>query len=149
MQRWIMISAIVVALGGIGLMGGYAWLQNERANRPDAIWVPIPLNPELSQEQHQEFTDNLRQRLASDEVLGKISADLNLRTRGNFPSEEASITDLRTRLMCEVGEHNYAPSLNVGFRGVSRENAMLRELAERLMQDFNEIVSTPSPSDTP
>jgi len=140
---------IVVALGGIGLMGGYVWLKNERANRPDAIWVPIPLNPELAHEQHLEFTDNLRKRLTEDAVLSKISIDVNHRVRGDFATEDASITDLRIRLMCEVGEYNDAPSLNVGFRGVSRENSMLRELTERLMQDFNAIISTPPPSDTP
>ena len=149
MQRWIMVAAIVIALGGIGLMGGYAWLKNERANRPDRIWVPIALNAELTYEQHQQFAENLRERLASDEVLGQISSDLNHRTRGNFATEEASVADLRTRLICEVGEYNYAPSLNVGFMGVSRENAMLRELTERLMQDFNEAVNATPPSDTP
>jgi len=142
MQRWMMIAGMVFMLGCVGLMGGYTWLKNERANRPDRIWVPIPLNAELSHEQHLEFAEKLREQLATDEILGKISEEMNLRARGGFATEEAAVTDLRMRLICEVGEHNYAPSLNVGFRGKSRENTMLRELTERLMQDFQAIVSS-------
>ncbi|MFU8892282.1 MAG: hypothetical protein ACNA8L_01520 [Luteolibacter sp.] len=141
---------MIVMLGCVGLMGGYTWLKNERANRPDRIWVPIPLNTELSHEKHLEFADKLRDRLASDEILGNISHELKLLSRGNFATEEAAVTDLRMRLICEVGEYNYAPSLNVGFRGKRRENALLRELTERLMQDFQAIVNRPhSLSDTP
>lgn len=149
MQRWMMIGAMVVMLGCVGLMGGFMWLKNERANRPDSIWVPVALNTELSYEQHHEFAEKLRENLSSDEILTKISKEMNLRELGQFPTEEAAVTDLRMRLMCEVGEHNYAPSLNVGFRGVRREKQLLRDLTERLMQDFNAIVSPPDPSESP
>jgi len=140
---------MVFMLGCVGLMGGYMWLKNERANRPDRIWVPNRLNTELSHEQHVTFAEGIRERLASDEVLSKISLEMNLRERGNFPTEEAAVNDLRARLMCEVGEYNYAPSLNVGFRGVSRENQLLRELTARLMEEFQKIISPSAPTDTP
>lgn len=130
-------------------MGGYAWLKNERANRPDRVWVPNTFYSKLTHDQHQELATNLRERLSNDAILSKISTDLDLRNRGKFPTEEAAVNDLRARLICEVGEHNYAPSLNVGFTGVRRENAMLHELTERLMKDFQEITSPPSPYDNP
>jgi len=145
----MMIAGMVFMLGCVGLMGGYTWLKNERANRPDRIWVPIALNPELSYEQHQEFAEHIREKLITNQVLEKISSDLNLQSRGQFATEEAAVTDLRMRLICEVGEYNYAPSLNLGFRGASRENAMLRELTERLMEDFKKIVIPPSSTASP
>jgi len=145
-----MIAGMVVMLGCVGLTGGFMWLKNERANRPDRIWVPVPLNTQLSYEQHHEFAEQIRERLSSDEILTKISEEMNLRERGGFTTEEAAVIDLRSRLMCEVGEYNFAPSLNVGFRGKSRENAMLRELTSRLMEDFQAIVSpTPAPYEAP
>lgn len=144
-----MIAGMVFMLGCVGLMGGYTWLKNDRANRPDRIWVPIGLNPELTHEQHQEFADQIREKLITNQVLEKISSDLNLQSRGQFATEEAAVTDLRMRLICEVGEYNYAPSLNLGFRGISRENAMLRELTERLREDFMKIAIPPSSTASP
>lgn len=140
MQRWMMIAGMVFMLGCVGMMGGYKWLQNEKANRPDRVWVPIPLNAKYDNEQHEAFASRLRTQLGSDEILGKISEEMELQSRGDFPTEEAALVDLRTRFICEVGEHNYAPSLNIGFRGVARENAMLRELTERVMKDFQAVV---------
>lgn len=125
------------------------WLKNERANRPDQIWVPIPLNTGIPHEQHVEFARQLHERLSADEVLTKISIEMNLRELGRFPSEDAAVTDLRSRLMCEIGEHHYAPSLNIGFRGKRKEKQLLRDLTERLMVDFQTIVRAPDPADNP
>lgn len=144
-----MIAGMVVMLGCVGLTGGFMWLKNERANRPDRIWYAIKLEPHLSHEQHQEFADKVREQLATDEILGKISREMNLRERGGFPTEEAAVIDLRARLICEVGEFNYKPSLDVGFRGKSRENAMLRELTGRLMEDLQVILNMSAPYDSP
>ena len=149
MQRWIMIGGMVLMLGCVGLTGGFLWLKNERANRPDRIWVPIPLNTGLSHEQHVEFAEHLHARLSTDEVLEPISIEMNLRELGQYPSEEAAVGDLRARLMCEVGEHNYAPSLNIGFRGKRKEKQLLRDLTERLMVDFQKIARAPDPAETP
>lgn len=132
---------MVVMLGCVGLTGGYFWLKNERANRPDRIWVPIPLNTELSHEQHLEFAEKLRDHLSGEEVLAKISIAVGHAQTGPFETEDAAIADLRVRLMCEVGEHHYAPSLNVGFRGKRRENAMLKELTTKLMDELQVVLS--------
>lgn len=144
-----MIGVIVAALGGIGLLGGYTWLQNERANRADKIWVPIPLNTELSHEQHVEFSEKLRGQVVTDERFTAIASDLDLQQRWGLPDEKSCVDELNRRLLFEVGEHNHSPTLNIGFHGISRENAMLRELTERLMKDVDQVIRPPAPPDSP
>lgn len=149
MQRWIIAGIAAVALAIIGLVGAYVWYQNDLAKRPDRIWVPLVLNPDTPADQREQSASELRERLATDEVLGKISADLDLRSRWNHPTEQAAIEELRRRLIVEIGEHDYQPSMNIGFEGITRENAMLRELTGRLMQDVSEILSLGPPPDSP
>jgi hypothetical protein len=149
MQRWIMIGLVVAALGCTGLVGGFVWLKQRAANHPDRVWVPLPLNTSLSAEEHKEFAAEMHKRLSSDEVLAKVSADLDLKALGEFPTEAACIANLRSRLICEVGEYDYAPTLNIGLTGVRRENAMLHQGAARLMKEVEAIARPPSPSDSP
>jgi len=150
MQRWIIAGIAAVALAIIGLAGAYLYLQNDRAKRPDRIWVPLMLNDESDAEDRERSARELRERLATDEILGKISADLDIRARLGLPTEEAAIAELRRRMFVEVGEHDYQPSMNIGFDGITRENAMLRELTGRLMQDVSGILNLgPPPADSP
>jgi hypothetical protein len=150
MQRWIIAGIVAVALAGVGLVGTYLWLQGERAKRPDRIWVPLVLNPEVPVEQHENAATELRERLESDEVLGKICTELALQSRWGHATEDQAIAELRRRLFVEIGEHDYQPSMNIGFDGISRENAMLRELTERLMEDVAKILNpnAPPPDDS-
>lgn len=134
-------------LGCVGLMGGYVWLKNERANRPDRIWVPIPLNPELTHEQHEEFATSLRAELISDEAFAAIAADLGLQQRWNQVSEQETVDELHERLLFEVGEYQYAPALNIGFKGIRRENQLLRDITARLMEDLDAIMRASAPPD--
>ncbi len=140
MQRWMMIAGIVFMLGLVGLTGGYVWLKNERANRPDRIWVPIALNPELTHEQHETFAEELYEQLVTDEILASVASDLGLQQRWNHSSSETTVEELHERVFIEIGEHQHMPSLNIGFTGIRRENELLREMTSRLIEDFQEMM---------
>ena len=136
-------------LGCVGLMGGYLWLKNERANRPDRIWVPIPLNPEMTHDQHESFSSELREQLITDENFAALSADLGLQQRWNHATGQDTVDELHERLIYEVGEHQYAPSLNIGFKGIRRENQLLRDMTGRLMEDLDAILKSNAPVNDP
>lgn len=132
-------------LGCVGLVGGYMWLKNDRANRPDRIWVPLQLNQEMTHEQHEEFATALREQLITDEILAAVAKDTGLQQRWPEASEQEIIADLHKRLIYEIGEYRYQPSLNIGFRGIRRENQLLRDMTERLMKDLEKIMTQGAP----
>ena len=134
-------------LGCVGLLGGYMWLKNERANRPDKIWVPLTLNTELTHEQHETFASELRVQLITDENFAALAADLDLQQRWNHADEQETVDELHQRLIYEVGEHQYAPTLNIGFNGIRRENQLLRDMTQRLMEELQKILPPNAPTD--
>ncbi len=153
MQRWIVLGALVLSLLGGGLMFGY-WKVHQ--SRPDRQWVPIPFNPESTQEQRDKSVEELRKALLTDTVLTGIVRDCGIESKWKLASEQAAVEELKRRVIIEEGETAFkgipTATLNIGFKGTVGEQPELRMLAERMIADVQRLVAPsppPPPASTP
>lgn len=139
MQRW-MLWAVLAAVG-MALLGGGAFYARKQyyANKPDKIWVPLPLRADLSMAEQKDLAEEVDADLRKDERLREIVADLGLKGKFNVADEDAAVKELDRRLFVEVGMADTpggrVPSINVGVRGISREKVLLHEMTERIIND--------------
>ena len=146
MQRWIVLGALVLSLLGGGLMFGY-WKQHQ--SRPDRQWVPIPFNPESTQEQRDKSVEELRKALLTDTVLTGIVRDCGIESKWKLQSEQAAVEELKRRVIIEAGETTLrgvpTATLNIGFKGNVGEQRELKMLAERLIEDVQRLINQSPP----
>ncbi|MDP4623873.1 MAG: hypothetical protein NWT08_01920 [Akkermansiaceae bacterium] len=139
MQRWMLWAALAAV--GVALLGGGALygLKEYRANKPDKIWVPLPLRADLSMAEQKDLAEKIDVELRKDERLRKVVTDLGLVKKFNVADEDAAVKELESRLFVDVGSadtpNGQVPSINIGVRGISRENPLLREMASRIIKD--------------
>jgi hypothetical protein len=142
MQRWIVLGALVLSLLGGGLMFGY-WKHHQ--SRPDRQWVPIPFNPESSQEDRDKSVAELRKALLTDAVLTGIVRDCGIESKWKLQSEQAAVEELKRRIIIETGETIIkgipSATLNIGFKGTVGEQRELKILAERLIADVQRLIN--------
>jgi hypothetical protein len=145
MQRWIVLAALVLCLLGGGTVVGF-W--KHRQNQPDRRWVPLPFNPESSEEQRQQSVAQMRERLLTDAILTGVVRDCDVQGKWELPSEAAAVEELKKRAFIDAGEMlvkgQPVATLNIGFRGKAGESAELDQLAERLMDDVKRLIAPPS-----
>lgn len=142
MQRWIVLAALVLCLLGGGTVFGY-WKYKQ--SLPDRRWVPLPFNPETTEEQRAESVAQMRERLLTDTVLTGLVRDCDVQGRWKLPTEEAAVAELKERAFVEAGEMSFNgvpnPTLNIGFKGKAGDAAYLDRLAERLMDDVKRLIA--------
>ena len=134
----------MLGLGG----GGYAWW-NHKQNRPAPLWVPMPINPERTDEEREKVAKELKAKLDNPAILIQISKDLNLTHKWNLPSDEAAAGEISKRLFVRVGEADTpmgkVPSINVGVDGKVKEMKVTGEIATRLMKETMKIFGIKPP----
>lgn len=147
MQRWIVIGAVAVllVLGG----GGFAY-RTYKQNRPEPIWVPLPLNPELPAEKRTEVAAELKKSLMKPAVLIQVSKDLGLPKILGVTTDEAAANEVAQRMFVDVGEADAAtggkvPSINIGIKGTRKDREISGKIALRLMQDVWKILGIKPP----
>ncbi len=136
---------MVLALGA----GGFAY-RTYKGNRPAPIWVPLPLNSEVSEEKREEVLKELKEKLELPEVLTRVSTDLGLAKKWNFASDAEAAAEVKRRLFVHLGEADSpmgrVPSINIGVEGLAKEKDLSGEIAMRLMQDVWKILGIKPPT---
>jgi hypothetical protein len=147
MQRWIVfgVVAMLLVLGG----GGFAY-RTYKQNRPQPIWVPLPINPELPAEKRKEVAAELKKNLMKPEVLLQVSKDLGLPKILGLPTDEAAANEVAQRMFVDVGEAaaptgGMVPSINIGIKGKRKDTEVSGKIAMRLMQDVWKILGIKPP----
>jgi hypothetical protein len=146
MQRWIVlgVAAMVLLFGG----GAFA-LRTYKQNRPNPVWVPLPLNPNVSVEKQDELARELKAKLSEREKLVKVSHDLSLPKEWALPTDEVCADVLARRIFVRSGEHETpmgkVPSVNVGIDGKRKERVISEKIAMRLMKDVWEHLGVKVP----
>lgn len=147
MQRWIVAGAGVLIL----LMGGLLFAyQSYKQNRPSPMWVPLPINPELTVSKREEVAKELKTKLADQEILLRVCKDLSLKQKWNLGSDEAAAGELGRRLFVRPGdavtEMGNVPAIHIGINGKAKESQLSGAIAMRLMDDVWKILGIKPPN---
>jgi hypothetical protein len=141
MQRWIAVAVVVMVLG-LGGAGYACWTYKQ--NRPAPLWVPLPVNPERTDEELTSVARDLKAKLDRPEVLIQVSKDLDLTHKWNLSSNEAAASEISKRLFVSVGEADTptgkVPSINIGVDGKVNEMKVSGEIAMRLMKETYKLL---------
>jgi len=146
MQRWIALATVMFVLLGAG---GWYFRHDYNMKRPDRIWCPIPVD-KLEEGDRKKLADQLGRQLHDPARLAAIVKDLQLTSKFNVASEQAAVADLAGRVFVELGTADSplgtkVPSLNIGVNGTRRENALLREISARQMDDVWPLLGMKAP----
>lgn len=138
--------AMLLVLGG----GGFAY-RTYKQNRPQPIWVPLPVNPDLPAEKRKEVAAELKKSLMKPEVLILVSKDLGLPKSFGLPTDEAAANEVARRMFVDVGEADAptggkVPSINIGIKGMRKDSDVSGKIAMRLMQDVWKILGIKPPA---
>jgi hypothetical protein len=133
---------MVLMVGGVG----FAY-KAYKGNKPSPIWVPLPINPELSDDKRVEIVKKLRAHLTQAEVLMQVSKDLNLPSALNVPSHEQAANEIGKRVFVDIGEADTptgtkVPSINVGVKGKAKDRELSGKVAVRLIEDVQKLLGT-------
>ncbi len=148
MQRWILFSFVVITLLIVG--GGFAY-KNYKQNRAHPVWVPLRINPELPLEKQNEIAKALKSGLSNPEVLLKVSMDLNVPKALGLKSDEQAADVIASRLFVNVGKASSpngieVPAINVGVKGIEKDQEISGKIAVRLIQDVWKILGIDPPA---
>jgi len=147
MQRWILFSFVVITLLIVG--GGVAY-KNHKQNRAHPVWVPLRINPDLPLEKQNEIAKALKSGLSNPEVLLKVSMDLNVPKALGLKSDEQAADVISSRLFVNVGKASSpngieVPAINVGVKGIEKDQEISGKIAVRLIQDVWKILGIDPP----
>ena len=138
------VVAIFLLIGG----GGFAYW-NYKQNLPHPVWVPLPLNPDLSDDKRQEIAKELKAKLGTTEILTIISKDLNLPKKWKMSSDDEAVGELGRRLFVTQGEvassMGKVPAINIGVQGPRKDKGVSEEIANHLMVDVRKILGIKAP----
>lgn len=146
MQRWIAagLVAILIFCGG-----GWFAIKTYKQNRPQPVWVPLPINPKLPSKQRDDTIKMLKERLSDRELLEQVSRDVGLKRKWNLESEDAAVNEIAKRLFVRAGDAKTklgrVPALHVGLKGKRKESQVCGEVAVRLMQEVIKILKEEEP----
>lgn len=131
------------------LGGGYFAYRTYKQNRPQPIWVPVPINPQMPIAKRDEIIDRILQKLKNPEVLQKVSKDLNLTHKMHQPSDQEVAGELEKRLFVKPGDMDTpmgkVPSIHIGLKGKVKDIALNGEITMRLMADVWPILGITPP----
>jgi hypothetical protein len=146
MQRWITAGVLAMVLlvgGGAGALYVY------KQSRPYPVWVPMPINPELSVGKRDEIVKELRARLSEQAALIKVSQAVGLAGKWQLASDEEAARRLGERLFVKLGDADSAigkvPAIHVGVTGTKKERKISEEVAMQLMDDVCKILGIKPP----
>ena len=146
MQRWIVIGVVALILLISG--SGFAYW-NYKQNLPHPVWVPLPLNPEVTDAKRDEIVKQLKTKLGTTESLTRISKDLNLTKRWRMASDEEVAGELGRRLFVETAEADTpagkVPMINIGVHGPRKDKGVSEEIATHLMKDVRKLFGIGEP----
>ena len=138
------VVALILLVGG----GGYAYWTYKQG-RPHPVWVPLPINPELSDEKREEIAKELKMKLGTTEILTRLSKDLDLTKRWQMASDDEVAAELGRRLFVTLGEADSplgkVPSLNIGVHGTRKDKGISEEIAMHLMKDVRKLLGVEAP----
>jgi O-methyltransferase involved in polyketide biosynthesis len=151
MQRWIVIAVVVAFLGAVA--GGFC-LWTYRQNKPQRVWVPVGLNPDLPEDKREQLAEQIKAKLLEGSIILDAVKDVGLAPQLDLPTSEAAEAEVKKRLFVEIGETvtqqgATVPSLNVGVNAQRKTFAAMGKVSTRLMKDVWKILGIKEPEPAP
>ena len=145
MQRWIAVGVVAMILLIAG--GGFA-RHIYHQNRPQAMWVALPINAELPMAKRDALIKDLKAKLSEQALLVRISRAEDLPHKWNLPSDNDAVRKLRECLFVRAGEADSPmgkiPSINIGVTDKYKEQAVSGAISVRLMDEVRKILGIPA-----
>ena len=133
----------------MGAGGGFA-LWTYRSGMPKPVWVPLPLNPALTDEQREDAAAKLKAKLLEGDTLTNVVKELGLAAKLKLPTDEAAEAEVRRLLFVKPGEADSPmgriPSINIGFESQRKTYDAYSEASMRLMKDVSKILGLKDPA---
>ena len=146
MQRWIVTGVVMVMLG---LGGGVFAYWTYKRSRPHPVWVPLPINREIPDEQRREIGAGLKAKLGEPEFLIQVSKELGLAKKMRLASDSEVAEELGRRLFVELGETaspmGRVPTINIGVTGKNWEKEVSGEIVMRLVEEVRKTPGSNPP----
>lgn len=147
MKKWIAAGLVAMMLC---MVGAYSAYRSYKQNRPNPIWVPLPINPELPVAERDETIKQLLTKLQDPAILEKVSADLNLTQKMELPTDQEVAAELSKRLFVRAGDMDTpmgkVPSIHIGMNGKVKESKLAGEICVRLMDDVWALLGIEPPA---
>lgn len=128
---------------------GYG-LWEYRQSRPVPMWVPLPINSELSDAKRKEIVTRLKTELAEHGRLVKVSSDLDLAKKWHVSSADAAADDLAKLIFVKLGDMDTpvgrVDAILVGVKGTRRDKELSGEISMRLKDEVWGILGIDPPS---
>lgn len=136
MQRWIIPAVLALVLVFSAAIFGYYHLKMQR---PAPVWVPLPFQPNISEERQQQLVDKLKADLMNKEVLEKVAHDTDAAKYLDVPSDAKAAEVLLSRMFIKiggcVGPDGETQGVHIGLNGVRKDAAFTQKVVERIGKD--------------
>ncbi len=146
MQRWILVGVIAMAMV---CGGGLFAFRTYKQNLPYPVWVPLPINPELTAERQDSIAKDLKVKLLDQKILVQVSKDVDLKNEWRLGSDQQCADELVKRIFVKLGETTTkmgrVPTIDVGVNGKSKERDVSGKIAMRLIKDVYKILGIDPP----
>lgn len=120
-----------------------------RQSRPVPMWVPLPINSELSTEKRKEIITRLQKELTEPGRLKEISTEMGLAKEWQLASADAAAGELHKRIFVKLGDMDTpmgrVDAIHVGVRGTRRDKDLCGRISMRLKDDVWEVLGIPAP----
>lgn len=149
MQKWIAAGLVAMV---IFCVGGWFAIKAYKQNRPNPVWVELPINPKLPSKQRDETIKMLMEKLSNRAILEQVSRDVGVKRKWQLESEDAAVNEIAKRLFVRAGDTKAkigrVPALHIGLKGKRKESQVTGEVAVRLMPEVVKILQAED-QDTP
>lgn len=139
MQRWILLGLVAVIILFSAAAGGVWYM---RQNRPDAQWIPMPINATATVEQREQSMEAIRQVVTQERLLLTLVKEHNLQAHWKTGTEYEAVTQLKSVIFVREGETRHPmtqevfSTIDVGMKGKRKEKDILGKIAMRLAAEI-------------
>lgn len=123
--------------------------QQYKLNKPQPMWVPLPVRQDISMADQKKAAEDLKAKLCVESVFLKVSKDMGLPAKWELASDKEAAAELGKRVFVRPGDAETpmgkVPAIHIGVNGNVREGQLSGEIAMRLMEDVWKILGVNPP----
>ena len=132
------------------MMGGLLFAyQQYKLNKPQQMWVPLPVRQDLPIADQDKAAKDLKAKLCVESVFLKVSKDMGLPAKWKLASDKEAAAELSKRVFVRTGDADTpmgkVPAIHIGVTGKVKDKELSGQIAMRLMDDVWKILGIDPP----